>query len=213
MSALSGKLCSFARLKGVAQWEYTLYSHRGPPVLFPQSSGATDCSGEGKEHIWPACHREWATGQVSKRGETSRCGPGLGRATPYALPMTPAHLSQEHPRDPAKVWRRLWKGIFEWRPKAVCVSVQGTFPEGPIEGWFWKLILSPTCPKWSLLLGDVITYFSLNFRGELWNIPSFQEIVEKANQVLLLKGCIRAADILDKGLLKIILVFMCPCAP
>lgn len=51
---------------GEKQRKNKFYSSLGPPVLFPQCSGATDCSREGKKHIWPACHRKWATGQVSK---------------------------------------------------------------------------------------------------------------------------------------------------
>lgn len=63
---------SFPLLKGVVWREG---KHHGPPVLFLQSSGATDCSGEGKERFWPACHREWATGQVREGGEDLQIQP------------------------------------------------------------------------------------------------------------------------------------------
>ena len=76
MSTVSGKLCSHSQCWG--EWDGVTWGHK---CSFP-SAQATDCSREGKEHIWPACHREWATGQVSKGGETCMCvAPGLRRAS------------------------------------------------------------------------------------------------------------------------------------
>lgn len=44
-------------------------------------------------------------------------------------------LSQEHPCNPAKIWRCLWKGFSRPKPKAVHVSI----PKEPLDSWVKNL--------------------------------------------------------------------------
>lgn len=146
---------------GEKQRKNKFYSSLGPPVLFPQCSGATDCSREGKKHIWPACHRKWATGQVSKgKGDFYLWLQDWGWDTQNiaSISLALAHFSQEHPCDPTNIWRYLWKGVSGPRPKAVCVSI----PKNSVEGWFMKLILPLSSLKWFFLRRDVMACFLLS---------------------------------------------------